>query len=297
MTKVAVVGLGAMGSRIARRLVEAGNDLVVWNADVRKTVPLTQAGAAAAESQAEAARRAKVVITMVSDPTALREVTGGSDGVVAGAEDCTTIVQMSTIGPAPVRELASALPPGIGLLDTPVLGSIAEAEAGSLQIFVGGDDELVKRWRPLLSVLGQVNHVGPVGAGSAAKLVANSTLVGIIGVLGEALALARRLGLPDQVAFDVLATTPLASQAERRRRRGRIRRVSAAFCALACEEGRRSDSRGSAGCGPTADASCAELVGRCRTGRPRRPGLFGSSCPDPRAAAVRATTLRLSSAA
>ena len=75
----------------------------------------------------------------------------------------------------------------------------------------------MKRWRPLLSVLGQVNHVGPVGAGSAAKLVANSTLVGIIGVLGEALSLARRLGLPDQVAFDVLATTALASQAERRR--------------------------------------------------------------------------------
>jgi 3-hydroxyisobutyrate dehydrogenase-like beta-hydroxyacid dehydrogenase len=217
MTKVAVVGLGAMGSRIARRLVEAGNDLVVWNRDVSKTVPLTQAGAAAAENPAEAARRAEVVITMVSDPTALREVTGGPDGVVAGAEDGTTIVQMSTVGPAPVRELASALPPGIGLLDTPVLGSIAEAEAGSLQIFVGGDDELVKRWRPLLSVLGQVNHVGPVGAGSAAKLVANSTLVGIIGVLGEALALARILGLRDQVAFDVLATTALGAQAERRR--------------------------------------------------------------------------------
>jgi 3-hydroxyisobutyrate dehydrogenase-like beta-hydroxyacid dehydrogenase len=217
MTKVAVVGLGAMGSRIARRLIEAGNDLAVWNRDVSKTVPLTQAGAAAAESPAEAARRAEVVITMVSDPTALREVTGGPDGVVAGAEDGTTIVQMSTVGPAPVRELASGLPPGIGLLDTPVLGSIAEAEAGSLQIFVGGDDELVKRWRPLLSVLGQVNHVGPVGAGSAAKLVANSTLVGIIGVLGEALALARILGLRDQVAFDVLATTALGAQAERRR--------------------------------------------------------------------------------
>jgi 3-hydroxyisobutyrate dehydrogenase-like beta-hydroxyacid dehydrogenase len=217
MTKVAVVGLGAMGSRIAGRLVEAGNDLVVWNRDVLKTVPLTQAGAAAAETPAEAARRVEVVITMVSDTTALREVTGGSDGVVAGAEDGTTIVQMSTVGPDPVRELASALPPGIGLLDTPVLGSIAEAEAGSLQIFVGGDDELVKRWRPLLSVLGQVNHVGPVGAGSAAKLVANSTLVGIIGVLGEALALAHSLGLSDQVAFDVLATTALAAQAERRR--------------------------------------------------------------------------------
>src|SRR5436309_9237642 len=145
MTKVAVVGLGAMGSRIARRLVEAGNDLVVWNRDVSKTVPLTQAGAAAAESPAEAARRAKVVITMVSDPTALREVTGGSDGVIAGAEDGTTIVQMSTVGPAPVRELASALPPGIGWSAPPVLGALAEAKRGGLRSFVGGEDGLVRR--------------------------------------------------------------------------------------------------------------------------------------------------------
>jgi 3-hydroxyisobutyrate dehydrogenase-like beta-hydroxyacid dehydrogenase len=217
VTKVAVVGLGAMGSRIAGRLIEAGNDVVVWNRDDTKTVPLTHSGATAAETPAAAARRAGVVITMVSNPAALREVTEGQDGLVAGAEDGTVMVQMSTVGPAPVLQLASALPPGIGLLDAPVLGSLAEAEAGNLHIFVGGDDELVERWSPLLSTLGQVHHVGPVGAGSAAKLVANSTLVGIIGVLGEALALARTLGLPDQVAFDVLATTALGAQAERRR--------------------------------------------------------------------------------
>ena len=217
MTKVAVVGLGAMGSRIAGRLIGAGIDVVVWNRDDTKTVPLTHSGASAAETPAAAARRAGVVITMVSNPAALREVTEGQDGLVAGAEDGTVMVQMSTVGPAPVLQLASALPPGIGLLDAPVLGSLAEAEAGNLHIFVGGDDELVERWSPLLSTLGQVHHVGPVGAGSAAKLVANSTLVGIIGVLGEALALARTLGLPDQVAFDVLATTALGAQAERRR--------------------------------------------------------------------------------
>ena len=217
MTKVAVVGLGAMGSRIAGRLIAAGNDVVVWNRDHTKTEPLTQAGATSAETPAAAAGRAEVVITMVSNPAALRSVTEGEDGVIAGAEDGTVIVQMSTVGPAPVLQLASALPPEIGLLDAPVLGSTAEAEAGSLHIFVGGDDELVERWSPLLSTLGQVHQVGPVGAGSAAKLVANSTLVGLIGMLGEALALARTVGLPDEVAFDVLATTALGAQAERRR--------------------------------------------------------------------------------
>ncbi len=170
MTKVAVVGLGAMGSRIAGRLIAAGNEVVVWNRDNSKTVPLTQSGATAAETPAAAARRADVVITMVSNPAALRAVTEGQDGVVAGAEDGTAIVQMSTVGPAPVQQLASALPSGVGLLDAPVLGSIAEAEAGTLHIFVGGDDEAVERWGPLLSTLGQVHYVGPVGAGSAAKL-------------------------------------------------------------------------------------------------------------------------------
>jgi 3-hydroxyisobutyrate dehydrogenase-like beta-hydroxyacid dehydrogenase len=217
VAKVAVVGLGAMGSRMARRLIDAGNDVVVWNRDATKTALLTEAGAMAVKTPAEATRRAEVVITMVSDPEALREVTEGAEGVIAGAEDGTTVVQMSTVGPAPVLQLASALPAGVGLLDAPVLGSIAEVEAGSLHIFVGGNDELVELWRPLLSVLGEIDHLGPVGAGSAAKLVANSTLVGVIGVVGEALALARTLGLSDQSAFRVLAATALADQAERRR--------------------------------------------------------------------------------
>jgi 3-hydroxyisobutyrate dehydrogenase/2-hydroxy-3-oxopropionate reductase len=103
------------------------------------------------------------------------------------------------------------------LLDSPVLGSVAEVEAGTLNVFVGGPPELAERWKSLLSVLGTVLHVGPVGAGTAAKLVANTTLVGIIGVLGEALALADSLGLSRETAFEVLGKTALAQQAERRR--------------------------------------------------------------------------------
>ena len=98
-----------------------------------------------------------------------------------------------------------------------MLGSIAEAEDGSLTIFVGGPDDLVERWTPLLSVLGRPLHVGERGAGAAAKLVANSTLFGALGVLGEALALAQGLGLSREAAFEVLAATPIGVQAERRR--------------------------------------------------------------------------------
>lgn len=157
------------------------------------------------------------MITMVSDPTALRAVTEGPTGVAAGIAGPLTVIEMSTVGPAAVARLASALPIETGLLDAPVLGSISEAEKGSLRIFVGGTESLVQQWTPLLSTLGSPMHVGPLGAGAASKLVANLTLFGTLGVLGEALALAQGLGMSRDAAFDVLAATSLASQAERRR--------------------------------------------------------------------------------
>lgn len=214
MSTVAFIGLGAMGGRMARRLLDAGYELVVWNRSLAKAKPLTDLGAIAAESPAEAARKAEAVITMVADPDALREVTEGADGVAAGASDVTTLIQMSTVSPDAIRRLQQLFP---SLLDAPVLGSLSEAEAGTLKVFAGGPAELVTRRTELLSVLGAVTHVGPLGAGTAAKLVANSTLLGALGVLGEALALAQGLGLSREATFEVLAATPLASQAERRR--------------------------------------------------------------------------------
>ena len=216
MSTVAIVGLGAMGSRMARRLLDAGHELVVWNRTPARADELAARGAELAASPADAARGADVVITMVADPAALQAVTEGTDGIAAGADETTTVIQMSTVGPAAISRLAAALPAG-RLLDAPVLGSLAEAEAGELRIFVGGPDELVEEWTPPLSVLGSPLHVGPLGAGSAAKLVANTTLFGTLGVLGEALALADALGLDRNTAFEILASTPLAAQAERRR--------------------------------------------------------------------------------
>jgi 3-hydroxyisobutyrate dehydrogenase-like beta-hydroxyacid dehydrogenase len=212
VAQVAVVGLGGMGSRIARRLVDAGHELTVWNRTAAKAEAL---GVAVATTPAEAARRVEVVITMVTDPQALQAVTEGPEGVSAGAGAETTVIEMSTVGPAAIERLASVL--SAGLLDAPVLGSLSEAEAGTLSIFVGGEPELFERWRDFLALLGKPIHVGPSGSGAAAKLVANTTLFGVIGALGEALALAEGVGLSRESAFEVLATTPLAAQAERRR--------------------------------------------------------------------------------
>jgi len=217
MTTIAVVGLGAMGSPIAGRLLDAGHDVVVWNRTPEKAKPLADRGAIVADTLAEAARRADAVILMVADPHALRDVTEGPDGIASGVDRSTTVIQMSTVGPDAVSWLASALPGGTALLDSPVLGSVGEAESGSLKVFASGPPELIERWNPLLSTLGSVIHVGPVGAGSVAKLVANSTLFGVLGVFGEAMALAEAMGLPRDVAFEVLAATPLEAQVERRR--------------------------------------------------------------------------------
>jgi 3-hydroxyisobutyrate dehydrogenase-like beta-hydroxyacid dehydrogenase len=216
MAAVGFVGLGAMGSRMAHRLLDAGHELTVWNRHADKAEPLAAGGAVVATSPAEAARAAEIVVIMVSDPDALVAVTEGSEGVVSGLRDGAAVIQMSTVGTAATERLAGLVPDD-SLLDAPVLGSLSEAEEGSLKVYAGGPDALVERWLPLLSVLGTVLRVGPVGAGSASKLVANSTLVGVIGVLGESLALAAGLGLSRDTAFEVLGTTALAAQAERRR--------------------------------------------------------------------------------
>jgi len=189
----------------------------VWNRSAGKAGPLAGLGAFPAATPAEAASRAEVLITMVADPAALRAVTEGPDGVAAGASASLAVVEMSTVGPAAVARLASALPPATGLLDAPILGSLAEAESGSLVIFAGGAAQLVERALPVLAVLGSVLHVGELGAGAAAKLMANAVLFATLGTLGEAIALARGVGLSAEATYRVLAATVLAAQAERRR--------------------------------------------------------------------------------
>lgn len=216
MTRVAVVGLGAIGGRIAARLLETGHEVTVWNRTPAKAEPLVAKGATPAGSPAEAAAGAEGIITCLADPDALLHVVGGPDGIARGIDD-GTLIEMSTVGPEAIHRLAAELPPGAGLLDAPVLGSLGEAEEGTLLVFVGGPEYLVAKWAPSLEALGTPIHVGPLGAGASAKLVANATLVATLTALGEVVALADGLGLSRDVTFGVLASTPLAAQADRRR--------------------------------------------------------------------------------
>jgi 3-hydroxyisobutyrate dehydrogenase len=214
MTEVAWIGVGAMGSRMAARLHEAGHGLVVWNRTREKAEEL---GVPVASSARAAAERAEFIFTMLADPAALEAVTEADDGVIAGLRDGAVLVDMSTVGPQPIARLAEQMPAHASLLDVPVLGSLPQAESGTLKLFAGGEDAVFDRARPLLEILGEPLRTGPLGSGAAAKLIANATLVGTIALLGETLALADSLGLPRETAWEVLAATPLGAQAERRR--------------------------------------------------------------------------------
>ena len=209
MTKVAVVGLGGMGSRIARRLAETGHDVTVWNRTRSKAEAL---GLPVAETPAAGAAEAEVVITMLADPPALEAVT---EDLAAGGGEETTLIEMSTVGPGAIERLRGAFPGP--LLDAPVLGSLSEVESGTLSIFVGGERGLYERWAGLLSDLGKPLYAGPSGSGAASKLIANTILVDVIATLGEAVALGEGLGLARDTVFEVLGRTPLAEQAKRRR--------------------------------------------------------------------------------
>src|SRR4051794_1137745 len=112
MATIGVVGLGAMGSRIAGRLADAGNELVVWNRDASKAGPLRERGAVTADSRAEVARRSEAVMVMVADPVALADVTEGADGVLAGLTEAATLIQMSTVSAEATERLAAQQPAG-----------------------------------------------------------------------------------------------------------------------------------------------------------------------------------------
>lgn len=145
MESVAVVGLGAMGSRITQRLLDTGHQVLVWNRSPDKAAPLVARGAIAASTPREAASGSRLLITMLADPQALRSVSEGPDGIAAGAHPALLVIEMSTVGPEAVRTLASSLGPVARLVDAPVLGSVGEAESGALTIFAGAPGRLSTR--------------------------------------------------------------------------------------------------------------------------------------------------------
>lgn len=205
-TAIGFIGLGTMGAPMARNLLRHGHAVTVWARRREAMTPLLAAGAVAGESPAHAAATSDVVFTMVTDTRAVEEVILGSGGVASGARAGALVIDHSTIDPAAARRIASALQrQGIEMLDAPVSGGGAAAEAGTLAIMAGGSKAAFDRAHPLLSCYAKsIVHIGPSGAGQVAK--ACNQICTIVNQLGaaEAMLLAERAGVDPRAVKEAM---------------------------------------------------------------------------------------------
>lgn len=213
---VAVLGMGAMGARMARTFLAAGLMVTVYNRSPEPAKALQNLGAMVAATPRAAAEGVEVVISMVRDDAASRAVwladhTGAIHGLSAG----TVAIESSTLTPGWVRELAARVEgTGAGFLDAPVLGTRPQAEARQLIYLVGGATAALERVAPLLATTSSAtHHVGPVGMGATMKLAVN-TLYGVqVAIWAETLALLEAQGIAPRAAVQVLNTLPTTSPA------------------------------------------------------------------------------------
>jgi 3-hydroxyisobutyrate dehydrogenase-like beta-hydroxyacid dehydrogenase len=206
-------GLGRMGSAMARRVLDAGFSLTIWNRTPSKGEELVAAGARRAESPRALAEQAEIVVTMVSDGPALADLLRGGDGLLAGLSPGSILVDMSTIGPTAAKAFAADVDErGAHWLDAPVSGSTALAQQGALTILAGGEPEVLERARPILSSMGQtIFHLGGAGAGAAMKVALNAVVAVMNEAIAEGLVLAERSGIARESAYDVFAGGAVAS--------------------------------------------------------------------------------------
>ena len=214
-TKLAFIGLGNMGSRIAKRLLAAGYPVSVFDRDPSRSEALTQNGAKPVVSVAELAKSVNVFLSCLTDDQAVRDVYYGPAGVLANASAGLVILEMSTVSPATSRELANkASDLGVQMLDVAISGSTPAAEAGTLFLLAGGDPDFFQAARPIFqAIASKYFHLGPSGAGTTMKLVVNAILGIGMQAIAEAAALGERAGLSRDVLLEVLAQTAVVAPA------------------------------------------------------------------------------------
>jgi 3-hydroxyisobutyrate dehydrogenase len=194
---VAFLGLGTMGAAMAANLARAGFAVTVWNRTPGRARDLIDLGVTEAATAADAASRADIVVLCVSDTPDVEAVLFGPDGVVAGAQPGTLIIDCSTIAPSGSWDFAARLREhDLRMIDAPVSGGSEGARNATLTIFVGGDERDVEHARPVLGALGRtITHVGPIGAGQAVKAVNQVILAGAYLGVAEGIVLAIKAGL------------------------------------------------------------------------------------------------------
>ena len=205
MTKVGFIGLGNMGMPMAQNLLKAAYEVTGFDLNVDATERLAASGGSTANSIADACKAAEVVITMLPASEQVREAYLGAGGALATVEPGTLLIDSSTIDVVTAREVAQAArDKALAMVDAPVSGGVAGAEAASLTFMVGGDDAAFERARPVLETMGKtIVHAGGPGNGQAAKICNNMILGASMIVVCEAFLLAEKLGLDAQRLFDI----------------------------------------------------------------------------------------------
>jgi 3-hydroxyisobutyrate dehydrogenase-like beta-hydroxyacid dehydrogenase len=213
--RLGFIGLGYMGSRIAKRLLNAGYPLVVFNRDRAKTEALRAQGAAVAADVGELASAVDVIFSCLADEKAMRAIYFDPGGVLDHVREGTVAVDMSTVAPATARQLSEAgRKRGVDFLDVAISGSTPAAESGTLTLFAGGDRRVFDAIAPILPAISKQSfYMGLSGSGLAMKLVVN-TLLGVgMQALAEALALGTGLGIQHDTLCETLAKTAVVAPA------------------------------------------------------------------------------------
>ncbi|HLQ62377.1 MAG TPA: NAD(P)-dependent oxidoreductase, partial [Candidatus Acidoferrales bacterium] len=213
MGTLGFVGLGAMGGRIARRLLEAGHQVAGYNRTRAKAAWLEEAGLQLLGSPREVAAAAEVTFSMVTDTAALEAVAQGPDGILAGLGPGRVYVEMSTVSPAASRALAEqAAARGAQMLDAPVSGSVSTLEQGRLSIMVGGEEAVFERVKPILLDIGPTVHrVGGNGQAVLMKIAINLSLPVHVLAFAEGVLLAEKGGIPRETALEVMLASVIGA--------------------------------------------------------------------------------------
>jgi 2-hydroxy-3-oxopropionate reductase len=204
--KIGFIGLGVMGKPMAKNLLKAGHELVVYDHNQGNIDNVAAAGAQGASSAAELASRVAVVITMLPNSPHVKTAVQGEQGILEGAKPGTILVDMSSIAPLASQEIERACAPrGLKMIDAPVSGGEPKAVDGTLAIMAGGDRAVFEEVKSVLLQMGSTAvYCGPIGAGNTTKL-ANQILVGLnIAALAEAFTLVKKAGVDPQLVFEAI---------------------------------------------------------------------------------------------
>ncbi len=213
MAELGFVGLGTMGGRMVKRLLDAGHHVTGFNRTRSKAQWLVEAGMAWGESPRAVAECADICFSMVTNTEALRSINEGPDGVLAGLGPGKIYADMSTVSPSFSRALAQqAAERGAAMLDAPVSGSVITLESGALSIMVAGDRQAFEKVKPVLLAIGpKVNYVGENGLAVTTKIATNLSLAVQMLAFSEGVLIAEKSGIPRETAVEVLLNSVIAS--------------------------------------------------------------------------------------